>query len=91
MLMTLVSVLLIAMGLLRLAFPKQTMRIMAEVSIRLHLVDKDKQETYRGIWIERPGVSSPGFQRRVLISRLSGLGFVIVGSIWLYFSLTWFN
>ena len=89
--LTLISVILIALGLLVLAFPRQYMRVMAEISIRLRLVDKDKQDTYRGIWIERPGVTNPGFQNRVRISRLSGLGFAIVGSIWLYFSLTWFN
>lgn len=91
MALTPISVILIAVGFLVLVFPKHYMRAMAEISIRLRLVDKDKQETYRGIWIERPGRTSPGFRNRVLISRLSGLGFVIVGSIWLHFSLTWFN
>ena len=91
MLILIVASIVFLAGFVALALPKLFMRLVAEINIRLGLVNKDKLETYRGIWIEKSGVSDPGFQRRVMFTRLTGIGIMIGGSIWIYVSIFWFS
>ena len=92
MALTLIAVVIIAIGFFKAIFPKSYLRLMAQISIRLNLFNGNKRVDDGSIWFWQPGAETSDSQKRVaVLTRVSGLALMIVGLIWLYFSFVWFK